>query len=298
MTVKPAVPSAHDLHERLLVVRFATGDDDLKPAERSRALAQIHACNECAAIADDVKLIARANAASIVPSRPRDFRLTSEQAASLRGTPFGRMLRRISAPSFGSLRPLATAAVAIGLILVVAGTALPRPAGSGTRSFGAPASPAGERPTNPAQPAPVAAATQAATEAEPPEMGSPDSLPIDTTSGNVADTTEPYTPAQSGSAGRTGSESVGAATATASPTTDAKGASTPPVATSPPRIADIAGPTPAPTREATQDLAANEARPDVAAAIALLGAALAGIGVVILLLTWLARRSTRDRLLP
>jgi hypothetical protein len=53
------------------------------------------------------------------PGRPRDFAITQEQADRLKGTALSRLLRRIgvSKPVWGTLRPVAAAALSIGLVV-------------------------------------------------------------------------------------------------------------------------------------------------------------------------------------
>ena len=124
MTGNPIRPSEHDRHERLLVVRLAT-NDELDPSEDARARALVASCPDCAALSRDIQTISRATAVSVTPSRPRDFRLTPHEAAAAHGSPVRRWLARLSSPGMGTLRPLAGAAVAVGLLLVVAGGGLP-----------------------------------------------------------------------------------------------------------------------------------------------------------------------------
>ena len=113
----------HDGHDRLLVVRFASLDDDLRPSENAQARELVEHCSECATLVDDIRHISAAIAAAPMRARPRDFRLTAEQAASLRGSPLSRLLARLAGPGASTvLRPLAGAAVAIGLVLAVVGT--------------------------------------------------------------------------------------------------------------------------------------------------------------------------------
>ena len=126
-------PSAdHARHDRLVVVRYLDLDNDLIASEVAEARALLANCPDCAALADELQLITDATSRMVLPTRPRDFRLTPQQAASLR--PGG--LRRLLENAAGAfrlefLRPLAGAAVAIGLLLVVVG-ALPQGASAPT----------------------------------------------------------------------------------------------------------------------------------------------------------------------
>ena len=51
----------------------------------------------------------------VAPSRPRDFRLTTEDAERLRGSAVTRLLHRLGGPGLKVLQPLAGAAMAIGI---------------------------------------------------------------------------------------------------------------------------------------------------------------------------------------
>jgi len=113
----------HQSHERLLLIRLAA--DDLSSAERPAAEALRAGCPACADLARDVDLISRVTASLPAPSRPRDFRISPEQARTARGTFIGRILERLAAPRLGILQPLGAAAVAIGFVLVVVGMGLP-----------------------------------------------------------------------------------------------------------------------------------------------------------------------------
>ena len=117
----------HDRHDRLLVTRFAVGD--AYPGEVARAKELVERCTECAALAADIRLIAARTADLPVVRRPRDFRITAPQAEQLRGSWLARLLRPFSAPGWGVARPLASAALVVGLSLAVIG-ALPLGAAS------------------------------------------------------------------------------------------------------------------------------------------------------------------------
>jgi pyruvate/2-oxoglutarate dehydrogenase complex dihydrolipoamide acyltransferase (E2) component len=123
VTLNENPASDHARHDRLLVVRFLENDDELRPAELEQARRLMAACPDCAALAADLKLITDSTISMALPSRPRDFRITAEQAASLQPGGLRRFLRRPAmAFRLELLRPLAGAAVAIGLLLVVAGS--------------------------------------------------------------------------------------------------------------------------------------------------------------------------------
>ncbi len=122
--------SDHRRHDRLLVTRFAAGDS--YPAEKSEAESLVAGCSDCAQLAADIRLLSQRTGELTVPRRPRDFRISAEQAAKLHGSWFDRLMRGLAAPGWGSaLRPVAGAAFALGLMLVVVG-ALPLGAASPT----------------------------------------------------------------------------------------------------------------------------------------------------------------------
>ena len=89
----------HDRHDLMLVAALAAGD--LAGTERDQAIALTASCAECAALHDDLVAIARATATVPPPIRGagRDFRLTPEQAASLRPSGWRRFV-----PAGGSRR--------------------------------------------------------------------------------------------------------------------------------------------------------------------------------------------------
>lgn len=112
----PTTP--HTSHDRLLVV--AGLDADVSAAERLRLERQLRDCAECRALAADLTAISASIRSDLPqPRRPRDFRLSAEQAARLRGSPLSRLLERLAAPGFGALQPLAGVAMALGLTLIV-----------------------------------------------------------------------------------------------------------------------------------------------------------------------------------
>ena len=110
--------ATHSKHDELLIVRLFGGDVDAP--ERARALDLLDGCEDCAALFAELGATADATAALPVPARPRDFVLTSADAARLRrrrrGIGFLSVLRRTRAIG-GSL-------VAIGLVGIVATASL------------------------------------------------------------------------------------------------------------------------------------------------------------------------------
>jgi hypothetical protein len=118
-----AVDPDHRRHDQLLVARFAAGDADEPEQRAARAL--VEQCSHCAALVDDLRLVASSMRRLPRPLRPRDFRLTRAQADRLRGGIVQRVLQALAGPRSAALRPLAGAAMTIGIALAVLGTALP-----------------------------------------------------------------------------------------------------------------------------------------------------------------------------
>src|SRR5687768_17222994 len=130
--------SEHRRHDRLLVTRFAM--DDAYPSERAEARRMLESCPECAALAADIRLIATSVSRDMpVPVRNRDFIITAEQAAKLRGSRLSRWMTALTTPGWGALRPVAGVAMSIGLVMAVVGSTIPRtPVASELRDNGAP----------------------------------------------------------------------------------------------------------------------------------------------------------------
>jgi hypothetical protein len=113
--------SAHPTHDALLIASFAAGDA-LAP-DRTIAERRIRECPDCRALHDD--LVALRTATAMLPraaSAPRDFRLTAEQAARLRGGPWWRRMARALIAPRGIGRPLATAFTTLGLVGLLIGS--------------------------------------------------------------------------------------------------------------------------------------------------------------------------------
>ena len=125
MTLSEMAPvgADHQLHDRLLVSRFVAGGLDITETRSAQAL--VSSCPDCAALAADLRTLIHAMPSLPVARRPRDFRISPEQAAAIRGSFLERLLRRFAMPGTSVLQPLAGAAMALGLILVVIGAGIP-----------------------------------------------------------------------------------------------------------------------------------------------------------------------------
>jgi DNA polymerase-3 subunit gamma/tau len=124
VSARPPMPGPHETHDLTLVVDLATGGE-LDPTSATVARGLVATCPECASIAADIGAIARATAASVVPPRTRDFRLTPGQAAALQPSRLRRFAMRLASTNGTVLRPLAGSILAVGLVLTVVGTAIP-----------------------------------------------------------------------------------------------------------------------------------------------------------------------------
>jgi hypothetical protein len=113
----------HAGHDRQLIVAYACGDLGADEARDAGQL--VEQCRRCAALGREIRLVPSLARHVAVPSRPRDFRLSAADAERLRGSAVRRLLRRLGGPGLTPLQPLAGAALAIGLLLVVTTAAVP-----------------------------------------------------------------------------------------------------------------------------------------------------------------------------
>ncbi len=278
----------HARHDRLLVTRFAAGDAYDNEVSRARRL--VADCPECAALANDIRLIAARAGDLPIARRRRDFRLSAAEADRLRGSALQRVLRRLAAPGFAALRPVAGVAMAAGLALAVIG-ALPLT----QFSAGAP-SDALDRVGAPSAAAPEAA-SEAPDVAPSPELaGAPSHMPQPAKA-----TTGPEAPDDMNFDGPSGHQ--GAQATVAPPETVAGPGS---AASNVPSSAGVAGvedsveqATASPeSRGSTGTVeAAEPGASDPNRALIYGGLAMAGLAAGLLLLAWLARRRFSDPLL-
>ena len=114
----------HAQHDASLIAGHAAGD--LVDSARTRAEALLAECSACADLRRDLVAIAAAARSLPAPAAlTRDFRLTPEQAASLRrGSWLRSLLRPFSAPG-GALRPMAAAFTSLGVAGLFVATMLP-----------------------------------------------------------------------------------------------------------------------------------------------------------------------------
>src|SRR6478752_2648431 len=110
----------HHRHDPMLVAALAAGD--LAGTDRDQVIALTASCADCAALHDDLVAIARATASVPPPIRGtgRDFRLTPEQAASLRPSGWRRFVPAGGGAAF--TRPLGAALATFGIAGILIGT--------------------------------------------------------------------------------------------------------------------------------------------------------------------------------
>jgi anti-sigma factor RsiW len=121
-------PDAHAGHDALLIAAYAAGDVDA--GDRRAAEDLLAACTDCARLATDLQLIARATAELPEPIRPRDFTLTAQQAARLRRTSWRSLANRLGWVRGGFGRTLAAGLTTLGLAGLLVG-AIPANIGIG-----------------------------------------------------------------------------------------------------------------------------------------------------------------------
>jgi len=125
----PHLPD-HQTHDPELVAAYAAGD--ATGAALDEATALVAGCADCAELHRDLRAIAAALPELPAPARPRDFRLTAEQAASLRPHGWRALLETLAGPRFRLAAPLGTGLAALGIAaLLVAPGGLPA-TGSGS----------------------------------------------------------------------------------------------------------------------------------------------------------------------
>jgi len=127
----PAPTAAdHAAHDRLAVAAYAAGD--ATGAELAAAMALVAACTGCASLHHDLRAIAAALPTTLAPVRPRDFRITPEQAAALRPTGWRRLLAPFAGPGFAFAGPLGSGLATLGLAGILVAGAVGLPLGGST----------------------------------------------------------------------------------------------------------------------------------------------------------------------
>jgi hypothetical protein len=140
-------PDAHAGHDALLIAAYAA--DDVEAGDRQAAENLLATCAKCAQLAVDLQLIVQATADLPATVRPRDFTLTPEQAARLRGTSWRSLAGRLGwiRTDFG--RTLAAGLTTLGLAGLLIGvipSSIPMGLGGAAASSPAPAAVAAPAP--------------------------------------------------------------------------------------------------------------------------------------------------------
>ena len=114
----PTMTSAHAAHDTMLVASLA--DHSLDASERAAAEALVASCGLCAALHADLLALRAATRAMPTPARPRDFRLTREDAERARPTGWRRWVAAFGTSRDVVSRPLAMGLTTLGLVGLLA----------------------------------------------------------------------------------------------------------------------------------------------------------------------------------
>lgn len=109
----PDSRSRHAAHDRLLIANLV--DRSVDEVERARAEELLAACSDCEQLYDDLVALSAATRAMFVPSRSRDFTLTTADADRLRVSGWRRLLGLIGSSRDAFSRPLALGLTTLGL---------------------------------------------------------------------------------------------------------------------------------------------------------------------------------------
>ena len=188
----PHLPASHADHDPLAIAAYAAGDATGSELDDAQAL--VAACGDCAALHHDLRAIAAALPALPAPARTRDFRLTPEQAASLRPAGWRRLFAPFAGPKFAFAGPVGAGLATLGLagFLVAGSFGVPLAATAPTDGGAAAASGAGDATAVEMAPqmAPESAAAASMAPAElrapHPAAASPNASPIAAPGGDIA----------------------------------------------------------------------------------------------------------------
>lgn len=115
----------HERHDQEVVAAAAD--------RGGRAVGVLAACDDCLTLVGDLRSIASAMPWSAIPGRPRDYRLTMEDAARLRRRRWRRIVAALGTGRDAVTRPLALSLTTLGLIGLLLGSipaAMPFAAGT------------------------------------------------------------------------------------------------------------------------------------------------------------------------
>ena len=112
--------AAHATHDLELVAAYAAGD--ATAADLDAATALVAGCRDCAALHHDLRAIAAALPLVPASRRTRDFRISPEQADTLRPRGWRRFAAALAGPGFRFAAPLGTGLATLGLAGLLLGS--------------------------------------------------------------------------------------------------------------------------------------------------------------------------------
>jgi hypothetical protein len=128
--LQPTSASAHAAHDLTIIAALAARAPDLSEGQSGVAREQLAACGACSDLLADLVALQTALPTTSTPARPRDFSLTSADAARLRSGGWRRFLGFFGSARDNISRPLAIGFTTLGIAgLLVA--ALPSMYGAG-----------------------------------------------------------------------------------------------------------------------------------------------------------------------
>jgi hypothetical protein len=132
--LQPTSASVHAAHDLTLIAALAARTPDLSEGQSGAAREQLAACGACTDLLADLVALQTALPTTSTPARPRDFSLTSADAARLRGGGWRRFLGFFGSARDNISRPLAIGFTTLGIAgLLVA--ALPSMSAGGGASI-------------------------------------------------------------------------------------------------------------------------------------------------------------------
>ena len=284
----PHVPD-HATHDPELVAAYAAGD--ATGPDLASATELVASCTECADLHRDLRAIATALPELPPAVRPRDFRITPEQAASLQPSGWRGVLAAFASPRFKLAAPLGTGLAAAGLagLLLANPGGLAHPASTGGTSGEAPIA-AATSATKDATASDASGAVSAPAAASPPAVAP---VPAPAASLAAASAAASSAPGAGQPDGNTDIQAAGPALGT-SPDADGGGAAGAQPAVSPGReIAAGAVPAPQGSTDATAVPSAPATAPAGTSPWVLVSAVLLLVGVSLLVLRFAARSIAR-----
>jgi hypothetical protein len=113
--LQPTSASAHAAHDLTIIAALAARTPDPSDVQAGSAREQLAACNACADLLADLVALQTALPTTSTPARPRDFSLTSADAARLRRGGWRRILGFFGSARDSISRPLAIGFTTLGI---------------------------------------------------------------------------------------------------------------------------------------------------------------------------------------